>query len=119
MSKSKKTAASGHDNKGFLELAGEALSVLGTDIADGKDKVVEVASEKITVFKRAVGNIIHKKSPAKSSKPKAAVKKKAKPPAKERVKKPQPKRPQPKKTAKTLPKKQVKKVTKKAIKQKK
>jgi hypothetical protein len=98
MSKSKKSAHPEHDGKGFLALAGEALSVLGEDIKEGKDKVVEVAAEKITIFKKAVKRITHKK--------KAAVKKVAKKaPAKKVVKK-----------AAAAPKKAVKKAVKKAAK---
>jgi predicted metal-dependent phosphoesterase TrpH len=110
MSKSK-APSQPEQHKGFLELAGEALHVLGSDIAEGKDKVVEVASEKITVLKKAVGKIIHKKKSAtpakKSAKPakkKAAASKRSKAPAKKAVKK----------TIKKVVRKVAKKVTKKA-----
>ena len=64
MSKAKKAAHKDHDGKGFFALAGEAFSVLGDEIVEGKDKIVEVASEKITVFKKAVSNLTHKKKAA-------------------------------------------------------
>ena len=110
----KKASATGHDGKGFLELAGEALSVLGTDIVDGKDKVVEVATEKITEFKRAVGNIIHKKNAARSSGTKAVAGKKAKSPVRTATKKSRPK-----KSAGAQPKKRAQKVAAKASTRKK
>jgi hypothetical protein len=66
----KKTRAA-HNGKGFLALAGEALSVLGEEIVEGKDKVVEVAAEKFTAVKKAVKKFAHKKTPARSVKKKA------------------------------------------------
>lgn len=110
----KRVSATAHDGKGFLELAGEALSVLGTDIVEGKDKVVEVATEKITVFKRAVGNIIHKKNAGRSSGTKAAAGKKAKSPVRTAAKKSQPK-----KRAGAQPKERAQKVVGKAPRKKK
>ena len=95
MTKSKKSAQPAPENKGFLKLAGEALSVLGSDIVEGKEKVVEAASEKITVFKQAVGKIIHREKPGKPAKKKAAAKtakKVAKAPVKKAAKKKQPAR---------------------------
>lgn len=81
MSKSKKPSDTSKE-KGFLSLAGEAFSVLGHDIVEGKDKVVEVASEKITAIKEGVGHLLHPKKavPKKASKkaaPKKAVPRKA------------------------------------------
>ena len=79
MSKSKKTpAAAKHDGKGFFALAGEAFSVLGEEIIEGKNKVVEVTAEKITAVKKAIKNIGHKK-------PVKAAKGKAKSPAKKKI----------------------------------
>ena len=46
--------------KGFLALAGEAFVVLGEEIIEGKDKVVEVAADKFTAVKKR-----SKRSPAK------------------------------------------------------
>jgi len=61
--KAVKTAPAG---KGFLTLAGEAFHVLGEEIIEGKDKVVEVTSEKFTAVKKAIGKIIHKKAAPKA-----------------------------------------------------
>jgi hypothetical protein len=55
MKKSKK------EEKGFLELAGEAMTVLGHEIVEGKDKLMDVASEKITAVKKAIKKISKKK----------------------------------------------------------
>jgi hypothetical protein len=75
MQKSKKTARPEHDGKGFLALAGEAFAVLGEEIVEGKDKIVEAASERITAVKKAIKKYRNKKAaPAK----KAAAKKVAK-----------------------------------------
>ncbi len=63
----KKQAKPAEPQKGFLALAGEALHVLGEEIVEGKDKVVETASEKFTQLKKAVGNITHKKKAVKRS----------------------------------------------------
>jgi hypothetical protein len=90
MSKAKKPVQPAEQNKGFLKLAGEALSVLGGDIVESKDKVVEVAAEKFTVFREAVGKIVHKKKPAKPAKKTAAGKKQAKASVKKSTKKKQP-----------------------------
>jgi hypothetical protein len=73
MSKAKKAAKpapSAHEGKGFLALAGEAFAVLGEEIIEGKDKVVEVTAAKITAVKKAIKKITHKKTarPSKSAK---------------------------------------------------
>ena len=64
-----------HHEKGFLNLAGEAFVVLGAEIAEGKDKVIEVVGEKITTIKSAISNLTHKKK----AKPKAVKAAKAAP----------------------------------------
>jgi len=92
MSKAKKPEQPAEQNKGFLKLAGEALSVLGSDIVESKDKVVEVAAEKLTVFKEAIGKIVHKKKQAKPAKKTAASKKQVKVSVKKSAKKKQPAR---------------------------
>src|ERR1700733_5871790 len=79
MSKSKKEtqpAPADHEGKGFFALAGEAFAVLGEEIVEGKDKVVEVAAAKITAAKKAIGKITHKKAarPAKKASKKASKK---------------------------------------------
>jgi hypothetical protein len=75
----KQTQPAGEHQKGFLALAGEALHVLGEEIVEGKDKVVETASEKFTQLKKAVGKIAHKKkAPAKRAVKKAVKKRPAK-----------------------------------------
>jgi hypothetical protein len=78
MSKAKKETQptpADHEGKGFFALAGEAFAVLGEDIVEGKDKVVEVAAAKFTAVKKAIKKIAHKKA-ARTSKPaKKAVKK--------------------------------------------
>ena len=44
MKKTKKaSSAPSHPDKGFLELAGEAMSVLGHEIVEGKDHLVSAA----------------------------------------------------------------------------
>jgi hypothetical protein len=66
MSKAKKSTQptpAEHEGKGFFALAGEAFSVLGDEIAEGKDKVMEVAAAKIADVKKAIKKITHKKSP--------------------------------------------------------
>jgi len=73
MSKAKKAAKappSAHEGKGFLALAGEAFAVLGEEIIEGKDKVVEVTAAKITAVKKAIKKITHKKTarPSKAAK---------------------------------------------------
>jgi hypothetical protein len=45
MKKTVKEVNSPHEGKGFLTLAGEAFGVLGEEIVEGKDKVVEVAKK--------------------------------------------------------------------------
>src|ERR1700722_16585257 len=78
------------EEKGFFALAGEAFAVLGGEIVEGKDKVVEVAAAKITSVKKAINKITHKKkaapkkavpsakkAPAKRATPKKAAAKKA------------------------------------------
>jgi hypothetical protein len=75
MKKTKKeTPAPPHADKGFLELAGEAMSVLGHEIVEGKDHLVSAASEKIDAVKKAIGKIGKKKAAAKK-KVKAVAKK--------------------------------------------
>lgn len=105
MKKTKKSSPdSSHPDKGFLELAGEAMSVLGHEIVEGKDHLVSAASEKIDAVKKAIGKIGKKKAaPKKKAK---AVAKKA--PAKKAVAK---------KVVKAA-KKVVKKAAKKVIKKK-
>lgn len=73
-----------HDGKGFFALAGEAFAVLGEEIVEGKDKVVEVAAAKITAVKKAIKKIAHKKAAKKTAKKvaKKAVKKAAAKPKK-------------------------------------
>lgn len=111
MSKSKKAVQPASEEKGFIALAGEAFSVLGHEIMEGKDKVVEAASEKFTAVKKAIKKITHKKTLAKKAvaKKKAVVVKKVVP-----AKKAAPARKVAKK--KVAPKKVVKKVAKKAVK---
>jgi hypothetical protein len=74
------------EEKGFLALAGEAFSVLGEEIVQGKNKVVEVAVAKITSVKKSIDKITHKKKATRSRKaaPKkgSSAAKKAKPAAK-------------------------------------
>jgi hypothetical protein len=96
MSKAKKGSQpppAEHEGKGFFALAGEAFAVLGEEIVEGKDKVVEVAAAKITAAKKAIKKITHKKAapPAKKAVAKAAgvkkkVAKKSAPPAKKAAK---------------------------------
>jgi hypothetical protein len=107
MQKSKKTAHPGHEGKGFLALAGEAFAVLGEEIVEGKDKIVEAASDKINADKKAIKKYAKKKA-APAKKPAA---KKA--PAKKAVKKTI------KKTVKKAVAKAVKKTVKKAAPKKK
>ncbi|HXD78031.1 MAG TPA: hypothetical protein VN616_09510 [Puia sp.] len=57
----KKQAQTAGRSKGFLALAGEALHVLGEEIVEGKDKVVETATGKFTRLKTAVSRLTHKK----------------------------------------------------------
>lgn len=78
MKKTTQPAKQIHKEKGFLALAGEALHVLGEDIVEGKDKVVEAASEKFAAVKKTINKITHKKAaPAKRIAKKAAKKKSA------------------------------------------
>jgi len=82
MSKAKQApqpTAAKPEEKGFLTLAGEALAVLGEEIVQGKDKVVEVAAAKITSIKKSIDKITHKKKATRSRK---AAPKKASPAAK-------------------------------------
>jgi hypothetical protein len=107
MSKAKKEsqpATPAHEGKGFLALAGEAFAVLGDEIAEGKDKVVEAAGAKITAVKNAIKKIAHKKT-ARTAKS---------------VKKPGKKSPAKKSPGKKAPVKKApaKKVAKKAVKKK-
>jgi hypothetical protein len=130
MSKSKKEtqpAPADHEGKGFFALAGEAFAVLGEEIVEGKDKVVEVAAAKFTAAKKAINKITHKKTarpakkaaarPAKKAVKKVAKKAAARPvkkAAKKAVKKAvQKAKSAPKKVAKVA-KKAAKKVAKKA-----
>ncbi|MDP4148673.1 MAG: hypothetical protein Q8927_21550 [Bacteroidota bacterium] len=78
MKKVNTPSKSAPEQEGFLSLAGKALSVLGEDIVEGKDKMMEVASEKFTAIKKTIKKITHKKAaPARKAKKKAApVKKK-------------------------------------------
>jgi hypothetical protein len=95
MSKAKKEtkpAPADHDGKGFLALAGEAFTVLGEEIVEGKDKVVEVAAAKITAVKKAIKKITHKRAaravkPVKKVSAKKAPAKKAASPRKKAAKK--------------------------------
>jgi hypothetical protein len=79
MKKTPKNTKSGPpDGKGFLTLAGEALSVLGGEIAEGKDKVMAAAAEKFTTVKKVISQkLSKKKTPVKKKRaaPKKAVKK--------------------------------------------
>jgi len=54
MKKTKATVPAGHEGKGFLDLAGEAMKVLGEEIVEGKDKLVDAASEKFASVKKAM-----------------------------------------------------------------
>jgi uncharacterized membrane protein len=75
MKKTTQPAKQIHKEKGFLALAGEALHVLGDDIIEGKDKVVEAASEKFAAVKKTINKITHKKAaPVKRTVKKAAKK---------------------------------------------
>jgi len=84
-----------HDGKGFLELAGEAVAVLGEEIVEGKDKIVEVASEKFTAMKKAIKKFRKKKVTSARSAKKTPVKKAVKKAVKKVAKK------SPKKATKT------------------
>jgi len=75
MKKIKKTTAESAPGKGFLELAGEAMTVLGHDILEGKDKLVEVASEKFTDVKKAIKKKFAKKKATVRKTVKKAAKK--------------------------------------------
>lgn len=77
MKKTKQPAAPAQKDKGFLALAGEAFHVLGEEILEGKDKVVEVASEKFTAVKKAIQKVTHKNTASTRGKVKKAVKKAA------------------------------------------
>jgi hypothetical protein len=61
MKKSNQITTGAPEEKGFLELAGEAMTVLGHEIVAGKDKLVEAAAEKITEVKKAIKKKIAKK----------------------------------------------------------
>jgi coenzyme F420-reducing hydrogenase alpha subunit len=86
----KKTPPATEPHKGFMELAGEALHVLGEEIVEKKDKVVESAAGKFSQLKKAVSKITHKKksAPAKRVAKKAVKKVAKKVPKKSGVKKP-------------------------------
>lgn len=85
----KQTQPATEPHKGFFALAGEALHVLGEEIVEGKDKVVETATEKFTQLKETVGKIAHKKKAAAKRVAKKAVKKTAtKKPVKKNARKP-------------------------------
>lgn len=76
MKKAKKTVADKHEGKGLLNLAGEALSVLGEEIIEGKDKLVEAASEKFTSLKKSIKKLTTKKAtPKKKAVEKKVIKK--------------------------------------------
>jgi hypothetical protein len=80
MAKAKKApqaAKPAHEGKGFLALAGEAFAVLGEEIIEGKDKVVEVAAAKISSVKKAIKKATHKKAVPQSRTAKKAPAKKA------------------------------------------
>jgi F0F1-type ATP synthase epsilon subunit len=81
MKKTKKeNVPASHEGKGFLTLAGEALSVLGEEIVEGKDKLVAAASEKINEVKKAIKKAAKKKAaPARKKKSVAAKKPSKKP----------------------------------------
>ena len=74
-----------HHDKGFLNLAGEAFVVLGAEIVEGKDKVIEVVGEKITTLKSAISHLTHKKKKPAPAKKKAAPARKKGPPAKKKA----------------------------------
>jgi hypothetical protein len=77
MSKSKKKTQQPDHEKGFIELAGEAMHVLGQEIAEGKDKLVAVTVETFTDVKEAVKKkFAKKKTVVKKAVKKAAPKKK-------------------------------------------
>jgi hypothetical protein len=78
MKKATKATKPAQAEEGFLSLAGKALSVLGEEIVEGKDKVMEVASEKFTAIKKTINKITHKKTATarKAKKKTATVKKK-------------------------------------------
>jgi hypothetical protein len=75
MKKKTQPATPAHNDKGFLALAGEALHVLGEEIVEGKDKVMEVAADKFAAVKKAIKNIAHKKVATSTRTTKKAVKK--------------------------------------------
>jgi hypothetical protein len=77
MKKTNKKTESPAPEKKFLELAGEAMSVLGKEIIEGKDKLVAISVETFEDVKKVVKK--------KFAKKKAAVKKKAKKAAKKVV----------------------------------
>jgi hypothetical protein len=101
MKKTKKeNPTASHDGKGFLTLAGEAISVLGEEIVEGKDKFVAAASEKFTEVKKAIKKATKKKAAPARKKKVAAVKKSAKKPSKKPALKKARKAPARKKSAK-------------------
>ena len=105
MKKTKQPASPANDSKGFLALAGEAFHVLGEEILEGKDKVVEVASERFTAVKKAIQKATHRKTAQARGKVKKAAPKAVKKAAPKKVVK------------KAVPKKAVKKAApKKAVK---
>ena len=88
MKKTKKEAVKEtHEDKGFLQLAGEAISVLGHEIVEGKDKLMDAASEKITAVKKAIKKIRKKKAVVVRKAKATPVKKTVKKVAKKTVKK--------------------------------
>jgi hypothetical protein len=73
----KGTVPAGHEGKGFLDLAGEAMKVLGEEIVEGKDKLMDAASEKFESVKKAVKKKFAKKKATPKPKRKSAPAKKA------------------------------------------
>jgi|SRR5580704_2144140 hypothetical protein len=77
MKKTKKeTTKESHEEKGFLDLAGQAMTVLGHEIVEAKDVIMEAASEKLTAVKKAIKKI-GKKAPVAARKAKPQIAKKA------------------------------------------
>lgn len=75
MKKTTQPTTAAHNKKGFMALAGEAFHVLGEEIIEGKDKMMEVASEKFTAVKKAIKKATHKKAaPARRTVKKVAKK---------------------------------------------
>jgi hypothetical protein len=96
MKKTTQPATAARNRKGFMALAGEAFHVLGEEIIEGKDKMMEVASEKFTAVKKAIKKATHKKAaPARRTVKKAAKKVLPKKAAKKVVRKAAPKKAKP------------------------